>query len=677
MRIIKGGEVNMKIRSKVTLFSIIICLISILSISLINYFISIREIETEVNINNQSYANIVAKELDKWIALQKKSLTEMSNSLTYNENFEESYVKGYLLEQSKTNEGNTYYLSLVDGEFIYGGDWVPDDNYDPTSRVWYKGALERDGLFITEPYIDANTGNMVITISGPLKKGSTLVGIIGSDIQIDYLIQLVAQSYPEEGSYAFLTDDNGNILTHMNDEFNPTIEKGYIGIGEILDGQLMDIIDRNDLSLQDRKIRDFDGVNRFFFFENVDESDWKLGLSISADKAMGTINSTIRSTIIMTIIILSLAFILSIYFSNTITKPLNTSVKTSKNISELDLRENINAKHLSKKDEVGEMARSFQLIIDKLRAFFKEIGDSIELTNNIYDETINKLGYLIELAENTSATTEELSAGMEETTASTTTINDAVLEIDEAMYDFAEKVEKGAMTSDEISHRAEKMNIQFNEAKNKTTDIYGKAKAEIDLAIESSKEVDKINVLSNAILEITEQTNLLALNAAIEAARAGESGKGFAVVAEEIRKLAETSQSTVVEIQSVTEGIVSSVDLLVSNTRQLIDFLEEDVMKDYDMMVDSVTQYKEDGNVLNSIISDLSATAEELTATVNNVSTSIKEISITIEESTNATSNIAEMNLDVANSINDINSIMEGNKEVSRKFEEIIKQVKY
>jgi len=116
---------------------------------------------------------------------------------------------------------------------------------------------------------------------------------------------------------------------------------------------------------------------------------------------------------------------------------------------------------------------------------------------------------------------------------------------------------------------------------------------------------------------------------------------------------------------------------LVKDTKQLINFLEEDAIKDYDMMVSSVTQYKEDGNVLNEIISDLSATAEELTATLDNVSISINEISTTIEESTKATTNIAEMNLDVANAITDINSVMEGNKEISKRLEEMIEQVKY
>ena len=112
-------------------------------------------------------------------------------------------------------------------------------------------------------------------------------------------------------------------------------------------------------------------------------------------------------------------------------------------------------------------------------------------------------------------------------------------QIDGAISDFAEKVEEGATSSNEISTKADSLSLQFTQAKDNTINIYNKTKDEIQEAIEASKEVEKINVLSNAILEITEQTSLLALNAAIEAARAGESGRGFAVVADEI-KLAET-----------------------------------------------------------------------------------------------------------------------------------------
>jgi methyl-accepting chemotaxis protein len=212
----------------------------------------------------------------------------------------------------------------------------------------------------------------------------------------------------------------------------------------------------------------------------------------------------------------------------------------------------------------------------------KEMENTIRTNHEIYENIIEELNFLVNQAEDTSATTEELSAGMEETSASTISINESTNEINRAVLDFAEKIEEGAFTSKEISEKADALSKQFVEAKNSTMDIYGHTREEIEEAIKSSDEVEKINVLSNAILEISEQTSLLALNAAIEAARAGETGRGFAVVAEEIRKLAENSNQTVGEIQSVTYGITEAVNRLVSNTSNLIDFLEKNVIKDYE-----------------------------------------------------------------------------------------------
>ena len=100
-------------------------------------------------------------------------------------------------------------------------------------------------------------------------------------------------------------------------------------------------------------------------------------------------------------------------------------------------------------------------------------------------------------------------------------------------------------------------------------------------------------------------------------------------------------------------------------------------MGDYEMMVGAVGQYSNDGQSLNIIISDLSATSEELAATVNQVVTSMTEVAITVEESTKATVNIAEKNMNVATAIGEINDIMEGNREVSEKLDELVSRVKH
>jgi len=106
------------------------------------------------------------------------------------------------------------------------------------------------------------------------------------------------------------------------------------------------------------------------------------------------------------------------------------------------------------------------------------------------------------------------------------------------------------------------------------------AEKNLNKAIEDSKAVEQIDILTDSILQITNQTNLLALNAAIEAARAGEAGKGFSVVADEIRKLAEDSRRNATKIQEITASALKSVKQLAKNATIVLNFLINDVNKD-------------------------------------------------------------------------------------------------
>lgn len=666
----------MKLKNKMILFTVLVCILSILSISIINYMVSIKKLESEVGEKVQLEATSIAKDIDKWMAIQKDSLYEVIESMVINNNFEYDFAYNYLKEASERNPGNLYCMAFSDKYFIDGSGWIPESSYDPTSRDWYVEAIDSDDFYISEPYVDAMTGDMVITISKAFKALDGKKGVISTDIQIDYLVDLVSSVNLGKGSYAFLIDEKGNIVTHLNEEFKPQEDKSF-NIGDIVNGKLKNIVEKDKLDIKNRKVKDYDGVDRFFFFENVEESNWKVGVGVATNYVLGNINQAIKYTIIAALIVLIISIAISTYISNSITQPIINTVTIAENIGNLELLDKIDEKELNRKDEIGEMYNSFQNIITKLKIFMKDMEDSIHTNHQVYEETMDKLNFLVNQAEDTSATTEELSAGMEETSSSAISINESVSEVDKAISSFAENVEEGASTADEISTKAETLHSQFVQAKNSTMNLYANTKEEIEEAIESSKEVEKINILSNSILEISEQTGLLSLNAAIEAARAGESGRGFAVVAEEIGKLAENSNETVEEIQTVTENITKAVSKLIKNTTKLIDFLEKDIMGDYEMMVEAVEEYKNDGSSLNNIISDLSATSEELSATISEISTSIKEISTTVEESTISTTNIANMNVNIVEAIQNINDIMEKNKEVSNKLEEIVSQVKF
>ncbi|MGN9165168.1 methyl-accepting chemotaxis protein [Tissierellaceae bacterium HCP3S3_D8] len=663
----------MKLKNKIILLTVLVCIISILSISIVNYGISIKKLEEEVDEKIQLEAMGIAKDIDKWMGVQKEALSEVIEGMIVADNFEYDYACNYLKEANKRRDGNFHFIAFGDKVFIEADNFQP--SYKPTEQEWYRGAIESEDFYMTQPYIDGKTGGTVVSVTKSFKTLEGREGVIGLDLSIDYLVNLVANSNVGENSYAFLVDDVGNIVTHLNQEFKPKDGK-YINIKDVLNGRSDIIMDAQELDIKDRRIQDYDGIDRFFFLGDIDEINWKVGVAVSTDYATGIVKHVIEYTIIAAIVILTISIILSISISNSISKPIVKSVEIAENIGNLNLVDTIDEKELKRKDEIGQMYNSFQNIIEKLKMFMKELDSSIQANHQIYEDTVSKLKFLLNQAEDTSATTEELSAGMEETAATTISLDESANEINNAIEEFTEKMEIGAATSNEISTKADELSGQFIEAKDNTMDIYSNTRDEIEETIKSAKEVEKINVLSNAILEISEQTSLLSLNAAIEAARAGEAGRGFAVVAEEIRKLAENSNSTVGEIQSVTQVITQSVSKLVENTSHLIEFLETKVIGDYEMMVDAVNQYKADGYSLNDIMSGLSATSEELSATINQMSMSMKDIAITVEDSTKATTNIAEKNMNMVEAINNINEIIQRNRQVSERLQEIVSQVR-
>ena len=131
-------------------------------------------------------------------------------------------------------------------------------------------------------------------------------------------------------------------------------------------------------------------------------------------------------------------------------------------------------------------------------------------------------------------------------------------------------------------------------------------------AIEDSKSVDRVNDLTGEILNISSQTNLLALNASIEAARAGEAGKGFAVVAEEIRQLADSSREAANNIQTINNMVTNAVKELIKDSSELVKYINESILPDYDNFVDSGKQYNLDATHVNEVVDHFDEQAVEL-----------------------------------------------------------------
>lgn len=382
--------------------------------------------------------------------------------------------------------------------------------------------------------------------------------------------------------------------------------------------------------------------------------------------------ATVRESFIVigaSIGVLILLTVVSMFFvSAKISKPLrNATNSLNTMISDIekgegDLTIRLQAKS---KDEVGQLVAGINSLIESLQHIMLQVRTYSEDLKVSVDSVFRQVGNANGNVNDTSASMEELSASMEEATATTVSLSEQANNINLEMQNMNKEAQKGSDYAKNIKNTADRMKINTIDNKNKTLQLIEEIKTNLAKAIQNSTKVEMINDLTNEILSISEQTTLLSLNASIEAARAGEAGKGFAVVANEIRALADSSNNTANKIQEISAMVTGAVNELSSNANNMIDFVNTDVMKDYDMMVDTVDQYNTDANSFDEILSEFYNNTNQLSQTMTEMAESIHQIAVTIEESSHAIENVASNSSELVESMGMINGNMEKNSDIS------------
>ncbi|MBR5127404.1 MAG: methyl-accepting chemotaxis protein, partial [Roseburia sp.] len=291
------------------------------------------------------------------------------------------------------------------------------------------------------------------------------------------------------------------------------------------------------------------------------------------------------------------------------------------------------------------------------------------ITDGIIDSNENAIGV--------SAAMEELSASMEEVSATLTHVNEGVREVLEISKDMNVQAKQGADFIADIKKKAQGIKDDTVQSKNSTVDMIQDIRSLLEVSIMNSKNVNKINELTNEILSISSQTNLLALNASIEAARAGEAGRGFAVVADEIGKLASNSAETANNIQSISVMVTQAVEELSKNADDMLQFIDERVLVDYDKFVDVATQYHDDADGINQTLQHFYNSACQMEETMESMTNGIDGIATAVNESAEGVTVAAQNTGQLVSALGGIEAEANTNKGISELLSGEVSKFKY
>lgn len=335
-----------------------------------------------------------------------------------------------------------------------------------------------------------------------------------------------------------------------------------------------------------------------------------------------------------------------------------------------DLTERIEVKS---KDEIGQMANGINNFIESLQTVIQKLqveSDNMLSSANIVTAQVDDSN---RSALNVSSATEELAASMEEIAATLDQLVNGSRDVLDRIQMMNDSADNGNDTVTNIKSRAVTMHQETLESKEHAIKVLQNISTQLEEAVKESRSVEKINELTDNILNIASQTNLLALNASIEAARAGDAGRGFAVVADEIRALAENSRDTANDIQNISVLVTNAVSKLAENAEDMLKFVGTDVIKDYDGFVDIVNQYQADADLMAQILGEVSEQVNVINNTMREMSTNMDDVSCTVGESARAVGSVAE---DAALLVGAISNIQEETENTHRISEELQTEVK-
>ncbi len=307
-------------------------------------------------------------------------------------------------------------------------------------------------------------------------------------------------------------------------------------------------------------------------------------------------------------------------------------------------------------------------VVKPIKSILLAIQDSSGRVDQLVGEVLKRTRTSRESALALSTLAQQLTASMQGVAGNAGHINGNATEIQSDVNDIAEECSAITAYSTAMRARADEMEssaqLSMEVTEKKAADILG-VLAE---AISQSKSVDQINSLTDDILEISSQTTLIALNASLEAARAGKAGKGFQVVAQEVRQLADSSRKAANRIQEVNEIVTGAVYHLSENAQNLVDYMNDSILTEFQSFVNAGKQYKNDAVYIEQAMDEFNDKTSHLRNAMSEIVESIGMITGAIDNSATGIAGVANSTRSLVSDMADITNRMATNQEIVKEL---------